>query len=65
MLRNSWQENEFINNFDRTTEFCVWDDEKKALGLPLYLKGYANVWYNSLKELLTQEIIRIENWLKP
>jgi len=39
---------EFLINFERSTNFCGWSDEQKALGLPLYLKEGVLVWFNSL-----------------
>lgn len=39
---------EFLVNFERSAFLCGWTDERKALGLPLYLKDGALVWFNSL-----------------
>lgn len=36
---------EFTANFEKAAEFCGWSEDRKALGLPLYLKV---VWFNSI-----------------
>ena len=50
---------EFIANFTRTANFCQWTNERKALGLPLYLKDSANVWFNSIdaRDMTFSEIV--------
>jgi hypothetical protein len=39
---------DFINTYTRAAEMCGWTKEKQAKALPLYLKGSASVWFNSL-----------------
>ena len=39
---------EFIRNYKRADRLNGWDDVNLSLGLPLYLKGHASVWFNTL-----------------
>ncbi|KAL9952661.1 hypothetical protein ACROYT_G039945 [Oculina patagonica] len=40
---------EFVSNFTRAGKLNGWDEDKLALGLPLYLKGHASIWFKSLE----------------
>ena len=40
---------EFISNFKRAEKLNGWNDDKLALGLPLYLKGHASIWFKTLE----------------
>ena len=40
--------NAFISNYKRVADLYEWPKEKQAKVLPLYLKGSAIIWYNSL-----------------
>ena len=40
--------NEFISKFVRAANFCGWNEDKQTQALPLYFKGNASVWFNSL-----------------
>ena len=39
---------EFIRNYKRAGRLNGWDDNNLALGLPLYLKGHASAWFQTL-----------------
>ena len=39
---------EFIRNYKRAGRLNGWDDVNLSLGLPLYLKGHASAWFNTL-----------------
>ena len=39
---------EFIRNYKRAGCLNGWDDVNLSLGLPLYLKGHASAWFNTL-----------------
>ena len=39
--------NEFLANFNRTTCFYKFSEDRKAEILPLYLTGNASIWYNT------------------
>ena len=39
---------DFIKNYIRAAEICGWTREKQIKALPLYLKGPASIWFNSL-----------------
>ena len=41
---------EFIDNYSRAGRLNGWDEEKLALGLPLFLKHQASVWCKTLSE---------------
>ena len=41
---------EFIDNYSRAGRLNGWDEEKLALGLPLFLKHEASVWFKTLSE---------------
>ena len=41
---------EFIDNYSRAGRLNGWDEEKLALGLPLFLKHQASVWFKTLTE---------------
>ena len=41
---------EFIDNYSRAGKLNGWDEEKLALGLPLFLKHEASVWFKTLSE---------------
>ena len=38
----------FIDNYSRAGRLNGWDEEKLALGLPLFLKKHANLWFKTL-----------------
>ncbi|KAL9979865.1 hypothetical protein ACROYT_G017589 [Oculina patagonica] len=40
---------EFVSNFTRAEKLNGWDEDKLALGLPLYLKGHASIWFKTLE----------------
>jgi len=40
--------NSFVNNYKRVSDLYEWPQDKRAKVLPLYLKGSAIIWYNSL-----------------
>ncbi|KAL9976989.1 hypothetical protein ACROYT_G014344 [Oculina patagonica] len=40
---------EFVSNFTRAGKLNGWDEDKLALGLPLYLKGHASIWFKTLE----------------
>ena len=40
----------FIDNYNRAGRLNGWDEEKLALGLPLFLKHQASVWFKTLTE---------------
>ena len=40
----------FIDNYSRAGGLNGWDEEKLALGLPLFLKHQASVWFKTLTE---------------
>ena len=42
---------EFIDNYSRAGRLNGWDEEKLALGLPLFLKSYATLRYATLATL--------------
>jgi hypothetical protein len=46
--KDSENVHEFISLFTRAAHVCGWSDEKQAQALPLYLKGNASIWFNSL-----------------
>ena len=55
---------EFIDNCSRAGRLNGWDEEKLALGLPLFLKHQASVWFKTLTEaenesfhILSQKLI--------
>ena len=55
---------EFLGNYRRTGLLNGWDEEKLALGLPLFLKKHASVWFKTLSgsenltfEELSQKLI--------
>ena len=39
---------EFIRNYKRAGRLNAWDDVNLSLGLPLFLKGHASAWFNTL-----------------
>ena len=41
---------EFIDNNSRAGRLNGWDEEKLALGLPLFLKPQTSVWFKTLTE---------------
>ena len=41
---------EFLGNYRRAGLLNGWDEEKLALGLPLFLKEHASVWFKTLTE---------------
>ena len=41
---------EFIDNYSWAGRLNGWDEEKLALGLPLFLKHQASVWFKTLSE---------------
>ena len=50
---------EFIDNYSRAGRLNGWDEEKLALGLPLFLKHQASVWFKTLSgsENFTFEVL--------
>ena len=40
---------EFISNFARAGKLNGWNEDNLALGLPLYLKGHASIWFKTLE----------------
>ena len=50
---------EFLGNYRRAGLLNGWDEEKLALGLPLFLKKHASVWFKTLSgsENLTFEVL--------
>ena len=55
---------EFIDNYSRAGWLNGWDEEKLALGLPLFLKYQASVWFKTLTvaenesfQVLSQKLI--------
>ena len=55
---------EFLGNYRRAGLLNGWDEEKLALGLPLFLKKHASVWFKTLSgsanlsfEVLSQKLI--------
>ena len=55
---------EFIDNYSRAGRLNGWDEEKLALGLPLFLKKHASLWFKTLSgsenftfEVLSQKLI--------
>ena len=40
---------EFLDNYKRAGKLNRWSEEELALGLPLYLKGHASIWFRSLR----------------
>ena len=55
---------EFIDNYSRVGRWNGWDEEKLALGLPLFLKKHASLWFKTLSgsenftfEVLSQKLI--------
>ena len=55
---------EFICNFKRAGQFCGWSIDKQAQALPLYLKGIASQWFNSLLDKDTLSLDEITKKLK-
>jgi hypothetical protein len=52
--------NEFIAKYIRAADFCGWNHEKQVQALPLYLKGNAFIWFNSLPNkntMLLEELV--------
>ena len=39
---------DFLDNFKRAATLNGWSNEDLAIGLPLYLKGYASPWFKSM-----------------
>ena len=50
---------EFIDNYSRAGTLNGWDEEELALGLPLFLKKHASLWFKTLSRLenLTFEVL--------
>ena len=50
---------EFIDNYSRASTLNGWDEEELALGLPLFLKKHASLWFKTLSgsENLTFEVL--------
>ena len=55
---------EFIDNFSRAGTLNGWDEEELALGLPLFLKKHASLWFKTLSgsgnftfEVLSQKLV--------
>ena len=50
---------EFIGNYRRAGLLNGWDEEKLALGLPLFVKKHASLWFKTLSgsENLTFEVL--------
>jgi len=46
----------FISNFQRLADILEWPKEKQSKILPLCLKGTANIWCNSLPNLIRMSI---------
>jgi len=55
---------EFIRNFKRAAQLCGWSSSKQAQALPLYLKGIANQWFNSLVNKDTLSLDKLIQKLK-
>ena len=48
---NEWEDvREFIDNYSLAGRLNGWDEEKLALGLPLFFKHQASVWFKTLTE---------------
>ena len=50
---------EFIGNYRRAGLLNGWDGEKLALGLPLFLKEQASVWFKTLTEADNNESFQV------
>ena len=50
---------EFLGNYRRAGLLNGWDEEKLALGLPLFLKKHASVWFKTLTEADENESFQV------
>ena len=50
---------EFLGNYRRAGLLNGWDEEKLALGLPLFLKKHASVWFKTLTEADKNESFQV------
>ena len=50
---------EFLGNYRRAGLLNGWDEEKLGLGLPLFLKKHASVWFKTLTEADENESFQV------